>query len=62
MLYVISGSFVLVATCAFYWYLLPSNGKVNPLVRNTDVGSMVTILLMTTFCIGVGLVCEGFFG
>jgi hypothetical protein len=41
-----------------YWYLLPRNGQENQLVKNSDVGSMVTIAL--TF--GAALLLNGLFG
>ncbi len=58
----ICGAALVVATCAFYWYLLPRNGAVHPLVRNSDVGSMITIAIMTMFTFGVALLFEGFYG
>jgi hypothetical protein len=62
MLFIIGGAALVVISCAFFWYLLPRNGKVHPLVENTDVGSMVTIAIMTTFTFGVAMLLEGLFG
>ena len=53
---------MLVATCSFYWYLLPHNGQENPLVKNSDVGSMVTIVIMAAFTFGAALLLNGLFG
>lgn len=62
MLSVICGAALLVATCSFYWYLLPRNGQENPLVKNSDVGSMVTIAIMAAFTFGAALLLNGLFG
>jgi hypothetical protein len=35
---------------------------VHPLVRNSDVGSMVTIAIMTMFTFGVAMLLEGIYG
>jgi hypothetical protein len=58
----ICGAALVVVTCAFYWYLLPRDGTVHPLVRNSDVGSMVTIAIMTMFTFGVAMLLEGIYG
>ncbi|MGA7390507.1 MAG: hypothetical protein WBW99_21635 [Pseudolabrys sp.] len=58
----ICGAALVVVTCAFYWYLLPRDGTVHPLVRNSDVGSMVTIAIMTMFTFGVAMLLEGLYG
>jgi hypothetical protein len=62
MLSIICGAALLVATCSFYWYLLPRNGQENPLVKNSDVGSMVTIVIMAVFTFGAALLLDGLFG
>jgi hypothetical protein len=61
MLSIICGAALLVATSIFYWYLLPRNGQENPLVKNSDVGSMVTIAIMAAFTFGAALLLNGFF-
>ena len=61
MLYTVSGAVLLVFSCGAFWYLLPRNGEVHPLVRNSDVGSMITIGLMTTMTAGFGLLVAGLF-
>jgi hypothetical protein len=62
MFFIISGAAMVVVTCGFYWYLLPRNGKVHPLVQNSDVGSMVTIAIMAMFTFGMALLLEGLYG
>jgi hypothetical protein len=49
-------------TSAGFWYLLPRNGKEHPLVENPGVGSMVTIVILTLFIVGVAVMCEGLLG
>jgi hypothetical protein len=56
------GTILIVATCAAFWRLLPRNGQTHPLVRNSDVGSMITIAMMTVLTAGVAMVLEGLFG
>ncbi len=58
----IAGAVVLVATCIAYWRLLPRNGKVHPLLKTTDISSMVTIGIMTLVTFGTALVLDGLFG
>lgn len=54
----ICGVALVVIACIFYWRLLPRNGKVHRLVENSDVGSMITITIMTMFAFGMAM----FFG
>jgi hypothetical protein len=61
MLLSICGAALVVFACAFYWYLLPRNGTVHPFVRNSDVGSMVTIAIMIMFTFGLAMLLEGFY-
>ena len=58
----VSGAALIAATSAFYWYLLPRNGQEHPLVKNSDVGSMITIAMMTVLTFGLAMLFEGFFG
>lgn len=60
-MYTISGAALVVLGCGSYWYLLPRNGQVHPLVRNSDVGSLITIGIMTVVTAGVGLLAAGLF-
>jgi hypothetical protein len=62
MFSIISGAALTIISCAVFWYLLPHKGQVNPLVKNSDVGSMVTIGIMSGLTFGVVILCEGLFG
>jgi len=62
MLSIICGSVMVAVAGGGYWRLLPRNGQVHPLVKNTDVGSMVTIAIMAALSLGVALLCEGLLG
>jgi hypothetical protein len=62
MFFTIIGAVMVVGTCAFFWYLLPRDGQVNRLVQNSDVGSMVTIGIMSFLCFGIALLLEGLLG
>lgn len=61
MLYVISGAALITGGSGFFWYLLPRQGKVHPLARNSDVGSMITIGIMSVLTFGIALLCAGLF-
>jgi hypothetical protein len=58
----IIGATLVVGTAAGFWYLLPRNGKEHPLVENSGVGSMVTIVILTLFIVGVAVMFEGLLG
>jgi hypothetical protein len=58
----ISGAALVVISIAIFCYLLPRKGRVNPLVENSGVGSMVTIAIMTTLAFGLAMFFEGLFG
>jgi hypothetical protein len=62
MLFVVSGAILVAVPSASFWYLLPRNGVVNPMVRNSDVGSMVTIGIMGVMSLGIALLFDGLFG
>ena len=62
MLYIILGLALVVAGCGSFWYLLPRKGVVHPFVQNSDVGSMVTIGIMTVITIGFVFLGAGFLG
>jgi len=51
-----------VGASASFWYFLPRNGQVHPLVEKLDGGSLITLAIMTTFTIGVVLVFAKFLG
>jgi hypothetical protein len=58
----IFGAILVVASGASFAYLLPRQGKVHPLVTNSDVGSMVTIVIMAGLTFGIVMLCEAFLG
>ncbi len=60
MFYVICGAALVVFGCGSFWYLLPRNGQVHPLVRNSDVGSLITIVIMSVFTAGIAFLAAGF--
>jgi hypothetical protein len=62
MFIAIIGVILMIVSGAGFVYLLPRNAQVHPLVRNSDVGSMVTIVIMAGFTFGVVMLCGGFFG
>ena len=62
MLSVVVGAVMIVGSSASFWYLLPRNGQVNPLVRNSDVGSMVTIGIMSVLTLGIAILWGGLAG
>ena len=61
-MFTVAGAALIIFSCGAFWYLLPRHGEVHPLVRNSDIGSMVTIGLMTTLTAGVGLLAAGIVG
>ena len=62
MFLTISGAALVVISIAIFFFLLPSKGRVNPLVENSSVGSMVTIAIMTSLTFGLAMFFEGLFG
>jgi hypothetical protein len=56
------GAIMVVGSSGFFWYLLPRHGQVNPLVRNSDVGSMVTIAIMSVLTLGIAILWGGLAG
>ena len=62
MFSIITGAALVFASGAAFWRLLPDKGEVNPLVRNSDVGSMITIAIMAGLTFGVVILCAGLFG
>jgi hypothetical protein len=60
--FTIVGATLIVMASTFFWYLLPCNGVVNPLVKNSAVGSMVTIAIMGVLTFGVCVMFSGLFG
>jgi hypothetical protein len=62
MSFTIVGAALIVTAIAFFCYLLPRKGVVNPLVKNSAVGSMVTIAIMGLLTFGVCVMFSGLFG
>jgi hypothetical protein len=62
MPFTILGAALIAVGCASFWYLLPRNGKTHPLVENSDIGSMVTIGIMTVVTVGSVFLAAGIFG
>jgi hypothetical protein len=62
MLSTVVGAAVLGVTSVAYWRLLPRNGRIHPILKTTDISSMVTIGIMTLFTFGTAMLCAGLFG
>jgi hypothetical protein len=62
MFSIICGAALVVATSTSFWYFLPRNGQVHPLVERFDGGSMITLAIMTVFTTGVVMMFAGFLG
>jgi hypothetical protein len=59
MFSILLGAAMVVAASICFWYLLPRDGQVHPFVRNSDVGSMVTIGIMCVLTIGIAILWGG---
>ncbi len=59
---IICGAALVAVSIGGFWYLLPRNGLEHPLVRNSGVGSAMTLLIMTALTVGVVLMFEGLAG
>jgi len=62
MFIVICGAALAAGAGASFWYFLPRNGQVHPLVERFDGGSMITLAIMTVFTTGVVMMFAGFLG
>lgn len=62
MLNAVVGAGILGVTSVAYWRLLPRNDRVHPILKTTDISSMVTIGIMTLVTLGIALLCSGLFG
>ncbi|HMF25888.1 MAG TPA: hypothetical protein VKG24_27695 [Pseudolabrys sp.] len=62
MLYTIIGLALIVVSCGSFWYLLPRQGKTHRYIENSDVASMITIVIMTVLTAGFGFLGAGIFG
>jgi hypothetical protein len=62
MVPIICGAALVAASIGGFWYLLPRNGREHPLVRNSNVGSAMTLVIMIALTVGVVLMFEGLTG
>ena len=62
MFNVICGAALTAVASASFWYFLPRNGQVHPIVEKFDGGSMITLGIMTIFSTGVVMMFAGFLG
>jgi len=58
----ICGAALVAVSVGAFWYLLPHNGLEHPLVRNSNVGSAMTLVIMIALTVGVVLMFEGLAG
>ena len=59
---IICGAALVAVSIGGFWYLLPRNGLEHPLVRNSNVGSAMTLVIMIALTVGVVLMFEGLTG
>jgi len=59
---IICGAALVAVSIGGFWYLLPRNGLEHPLVRNSGVGSAMTLVIMIALTVGAVLVFEGLAG
>ena len=59
---IICGAALVAVSIGGFWYLLPRNGLEHPLVRNSGVGSAMTLVIMIALTVGVVLMFEGLTG
>jgi hypothetical protein len=62
MFTVICGAALAAGASASFFFFLPRNGQVHPLVEKFDGGSLITLAVMTIFTTGLVMVFAGFFG
>ena len=62
MFLTICGAALVAVSVGGFWYLLPRNGLEHPLVRNSNVGSAMTLVIMIALTVGVVLMFEGLAG
>jgi hypothetical protein len=58
MLSVLLGIVLIGSSGGGFWYFLPRNGQVHPLVRKPVLDSMITITIMTLLVLGMGLIAQ----
>jgi hypothetical protein len=59
---IICGAALVAVSIGGFWYLLPRNGLEHPLVRNSGVGSAMTLVIMIALTVGAVLMFEGLTG
>ena len=55
MFSVICGAAAVAFSSTGFWYLLPTNGQVHPLVDKFDGGATITIVVLTMWTVGAVL-------
>ena len=60
-LHIAIGSACIAFGCVSFWYLLPRDGRVHPLVERWDGGSMLTLGIMTVMTLGIAVLMAGLF-
>jgi hypothetical protein len=61
-MYITIGAILTASGCGCFWYLLPRDGRVHPLVQWWDGGQMVTIGIMSIITCGIALMLDSLFG
>jgi predicted membrane channel-forming protein YqfA (hemolysin III family) len=62
MFSIICGAALIAISSASFWHLLPRKGQVHPLVNKFDGGSMIMIVILTSFTVGALLMAASFIG
>jgi hypothetical protein len=62
MLYIVIDALLVAFSVGSFWYLLPRNGQEHRYVQNSDVGSLVTIGIMTVLTADIALLAAGLLG
>jgi hypothetical protein len=58
----ITGAGLIVGASLAFWQFLPRKGREHPFVRNSGVGSMITIVLLSALTFGVAMLWAGLSG
>jgi len=61
-MYILSGLILTALGGGGFWYFLPRDGVVHPLVTKPFFDSFVTIAIMTTVFVGLALIAEAVVG
>ena len=62
MFLIICGAALVAVSIGGFWYLLPRNGLEHTLVRNSNVGLAMKLVIMIALTVGVVLMFEGLTG